>query len=312
MSLRALRTLHAIARHGSFARAGEVVGLTQSAVSLQVKALENEFGAPLFDRSKRLPELTPAGRIVLEKSAEVLALYDEIPAALGDERSLAGRLRLGAIQTSLSGVLPDALAALNRSHPRVRVHVSAGMSAELALQVAAGELDAAVVTEPVQPHPRGLVWTPLYQDRFWLVAPDGRRDRTPCGLLREHPFIRFDSKAWAGRVIDRELRRMRLEVREEMVLDSQEVILRMVEKGLGIAVIPMADDVRARLRLTCLPFGEPQLIRQVVLLERQDRRGGRLATTLAEAVTAAARASAADGSLTGKPDGGRSTTSGSH
>ena len=61
MSLRALRTLQAIARHGSFAAAGKAVGLTQSAVSLQVKALEEEFGAPLFDRSRRLPVLTEAG-----------------------------------------------------------------------------------------------------------------------------------------------------------------------------------------------------------------------------------------------------------
>ena len=62
MSLRALRTLQAIARHGSFAAAGKAVGLTQSAVSLQVKVLEEEFGAPLFDRSRRLPVLTEAGR----------------------------------------------------------------------------------------------------------------------------------------------------------------------------------------------------------------------------------------------------------
>ncbi|ACL61590.1 LysR family transcriptional regulator [Methylobacterium nodulans] len=284
MSLRALRTLHAIAQHGSFARAGEVVGLTQSAVSLQVKMLEEEFGARLFDRSRRLPRLTEAGRIVLEKSAEVLALYDQIASALSDEQSLAGRLRLGAVQTALSGVLPEALAALNQSHPRVRVHVSAGMSAELALRIAAGELDAAVTTEPVRPHPPDLVWTPLYEDRFWLIAPPGHDARSPRELLSELPFIRFDSHAWAGRVIDRELRRMRLDVREEMVLDSLEVILRMVEKGLGVAVVPLSDDVLATLRLTTLPFGEPQLIRRIVLLERQDCTGGRLSAALAQAV----------------------------
>jgi len=103
-------------------------------------------------------------------------------------------------------------------------------------------------------------------------------------LLSELPFIRFDSHAWAGRVIDRELRRMRLDVREEMVLDSQEVILRMVEKGLGVAVVPLSDDVLATLRLTTLPYGEPQLIRRIVLLERQDCSGGRLAAALAQAV----------------------------
>ncbi|PWC91127.1 LysR family transcriptional regulator [Azospirillum sp. TSO5] len=285
MSLRALRTLQAIARHGSFARAGEAVGLTQSAVSLQVKSLEEEFGAQLFDRSRRLPALTDAGRIVLEKSQEVLALYDQIATALGDEHSLAGRLKVGAIQTALSDVLPEALAALNRAHPRVRVHVAAGMSAELALKVAAGELDAAVTTEPVRPHPADLVWTPLYEDRFWLIAPSGNDHRSLRALLCELPFIRFDSRAWAGRMIDQELRRMRLDVREEMVLDSQEAILRMVEKGLGVAVAPLSDEVRSGLPLTCLPFGEPHMIRRIVLLERQDQSGGRLAAALARVIT---------------------------
>lgn len=296
MSLRALRTLHAIARHGSFARAGEVVGLTQSAVSLQIRALEKEFGAQLFDRSRRLPRLTPAGQIVLEKSAEVLALYDQIASALSDEQSLAGRLKLGVIHTALSGVVPDALAALNRSHPRVRVRVTAGMSVGLALQVAAGELDAAVTTEPVRPHPQNLVWRSLYEDHFWLVAPPGHENQSLRELLTALPFIRFDSQAWAGRVIDRELRRMRLEVRDEMVLDSQEVILKMVEKGLGVAVIPLSDDARANLQLTCLTFGEPQLTRQVVLLERQDRPVERLTTAFSDAVTKRARTSGSSAS----------------
>jgi DNA-binding transcriptional LysR family regulator len=130
--------------HGSFARAGEAVGLTQSAVSLQVKALEEEFRVTLFDRSRRVPRFTEAGKILLERSAEVLALYDQIAGALGDENSLTGRLKLGAIQTALSGVLPEALAALYQAHPRIRVHVAAGMSAELAMQIVAGEIDAAV------------------------------------------------------------------------------------------------------------------------------------------------------------------------
>ncbi|MBP6770563.1 MAG: LysR family transcriptional regulator, partial [Reyranella sp.] len=149
MSLRALRTLQAIARHGSFAGAGKAVGLTQSAVSLQVKALEEEFGAALFDRSRRLPVLTEAGRIVVARSAEVLALYDDIAAALGDGRSLAGRLRAGAVQTALAGVLPDALVALNRAHPRARGAVAGRLSAEMAEKGAAGERDAALTTRPV-------------------------------------------------------------------------------------------------------------------------------------------------------------------
>lgn len=284
MSLRALRTLRAIAQHGSFAKAGEAVGLTQSAVSLQVKALEEEFGAQLFDRSRRLPTLTEAGRIVLARAEEVLALYDRIPEALSDERSLSGRLRVGAIQTALSGPMPDALVDLRRAHPRLRVHVGAGMSAELATRVATGELDAAVTTEPVRPHPPDLIWTELYEDRFWLIAPPGLGHLDLRTLLADMPFIRFDARAWAGRMIARELRRHALKVQEEMVLDSQEVIIKMVERGLGVAVIPLSDSVLEHSSLACLPFGEPQMSRRVVLLERQDRPSRRLCSALAQAI----------------------------
>ncbi|MFC7706240.1 LysR family transcriptional regulator [Plastorhodobacter daqingensis] len=162
------------ARHGSFARAGEAVGLRQSAISLQVKGFEDEFGVRLFDHSRRRRSvLTEAGRIVLVKAEEILALYDQIEPALSDEQSLAGQLKLGAIQSALKGVLPAALAVLNREHPRVRVHVASGMSQDLATKVAAGDLDAAITSEPMRPHPQDLVWTPLYEDRFWIVAPPG-------------------------------------------------------------------------------------------------------------------------------------------
>ena len=230
MSLRAFRTLVAIARHRTFARAGEAIGLTQSAVSLQIKTLESEYNVQLFDRSRRQPVLTEAGNILLAQAEQVLALVDRIPDALSDEKKLVGRLRIGAIQTALSGPLPDALLALRAAHPRLRVHVSAGMSAELANRVAAGELDAAITTRPVRPHPAELTWTTLYEDRFWLLAPPDHAERDAVTLLDALPFIRFDAQAWAG-MIAAELRRIGVRVREEMVLDSAETIVRMVARG---------------------------------------------------------------------------------
>jgi DNA-binding transcriptional LysR family regulator len=180
--------------------------------------------------------------------------------------------------------MADALIRLYRAHPRLRVHVAAGMSSELASRVATGDLDAAVVTEPVKPHPVGLVWTPLYEENFWLIAPPGYEKRAPRDLLSDMPFIRFDSRAWAGRMIARELDRLAWTVREEMVLDSLAVIVRMVEKGLGVAVAPLSTQDLAVLNLTRLPFGEPQLRRRVVLLERQERASSRFCSALADAV----------------------------
>ena len=159
MSIRAFRILQAIARHGSFTRAGEAVGLTQSAVSLQVKGLEEEFGVRLLDRTRHRPVFTDAGMIVLAKAEEILALYDQIEPALSDEQSLAGRLRLGAIQSALNGILPQALAVLNREHPasprscRGR-HVSGSR-----FEGTGGELDVAITSEPVRPYPQDLIWS---------------------------------------------------------------------------------------------------------------------------------------------------------
>ncbi|UMO88375.1 LysR family transcriptional regulator [Pectobacterium sp. PL64] len=285
MSLKALRTLVAIAQYGSFARAAEAVCLTQSAVSLHVRSLEEDFKVSLFDRSRRIPVLTEAGHRAVEQARDILAQYDGIAAELGEGGELAGRLRIGAIQTALAGVLPAALAALRHAHPLLRVLVNSGMSAELAIRIDAGELDAAVTTEPVKPYPTGLVSTPLYQEGFWIVAPSALASLDARQLLQDHPFIRFDRRAWAGRTIDRELRRQRLRVHTDMELDSQDAIMQMVTSGLGVAVIPLSEREVSRLdNLLCIPFGEPQQQRRVVLLEREDRPATRLATALAEAI----------------------------
>lgn len=293
MSLRALRTLVAIARHGSFVRAAEAVCLTQSAVSLHVRALEQDFDAVLFDRSRRVPVLTDAGRRAVERAQEILDLYDGIGAELGAQGELHGRLRIGAINTALAGILPAALVALRERHPRLRVMVNAGMSAELALRVDAGELDAAITTEPVKPHPAGLVYQGLYREGFWVIAPPALAGSDVATLLRAHPFIRFDRRAWAGRTIDAELRRMRVDVQDGMELDSLQAIVHMVASGLGVAVVLLSERTRAALPgLVCLPFGTPQLERKVVLLEREERRAGRLARLLAETIRAEAGSAA--------------------
>lgn len=294
MSLRALRTLVAIAQYGSFARAAEAVHLTQSAVSLHVRRLEEEFNAPLFDRSKRLSVLTEAGHLAVERAQEILNLYDSIATDVGDGSELRGRLKLGVIQTALAGVLPSALAALSRQHPHLRVNVASGMSAELATRIDVGELDAAVTTEPVKPYPHGLISTPLYREGFSIIAPPGTDASDPRRLLQENPFIRFDRRAWAGRIIERELRRQRLTVQASMELDSHTAIIQMVSSGLGVAVMPLSLHDLANLHdVVCLPFGDPQLIRQVVLLERQDRPAGRLSGALIEAIRAQAESRSA-------------------
>jgi len=285
MSLRALRSLIAIAQHGSFARAADTVHLTQSAVSLHVKSLEEEFNAALFDRSRRLPVLTDAGHLAVERAHEIIALYDSIASDIGADNELRGRLKIGAIQTALAAPMPLALDALAAEHPHLRINVASGMSAELATRVEAGELDVAITTEPVKPYPYGLVSTTLYEEGFWIIAPSSCAGLDFRQLLQQLPFIRFDRRAWAGRTIDRALRRMRLRVKTSMELDSQDAIIQMVASGLGVSVVPLSSQHLEHLKhLDVQPFGSPQSTRRVVLLEQEERPLARLAAALAQAV----------------------------
>lgn len=285
MSLRALRTLLAIAQHGSFVQAAQSVHLTQSAVSLHIKSLEEEFNTSLFDRSRRLPVLTDAGHVAVERAREIIALYDSIASEIGGDNELRGRLKLGVIPTALTSILPQALAALGVEHPHVRITVASGMSAELATRLEAGDIDVAITTEPVKPHPYGLVSTTLYEEGFWIIAPSALAGMPTRQLLEQQPFIRFDRRAWAGRTIERELRRMRLRVQTTMELDSQEAIIQMVTQGLGVAVVPLSSRNLEQLRhLEIQAFGSPQRTRRVVLLEREDRPRARLAVALAKVI----------------------------
>jgi DNA-binding transcriptional LysR family regulator len=268
MSLRALRSFVAISRHGTFAAAAAALGLTQSAISLQMRGLESELRARLFDRTRRAPMLTAEGRALLARAAEIVALYDGLPAALSGPE-LAGTLVLGAVPTVLSGVLPDALVALRAEHPQVQVRVVAGLSAELAALVDRGEADAACVSEPAMRLAPGLTWRVFAQERLLVIAPPDAEGINDRELLARYPFIRFNRRAWAGRLIDAQLRRRSIAVNEAMELDSLEAIALMVSKGLGASIVPeRAAGVALPQHLVQRPFGRPPLMRKVGLVER--------------------------------------------
>ncbi len=287
MSLKALRTLVTIARHGTFARAADLLSLTPSAVSLHIKSLEDELQVSLFDRSRRQVVLTEAGQLAVARAEGILGAYDELADALASGPSLRGRLRLGAIHTVLARRLPKALLWIKTHHPQLHISVASGMSAELARRVEDGELDAAITTEPISPYPQSLVFTPLFADRFWAIASPELAGQSLPALLASQPFLRFDKRAWAGRQIEQELRRQHLQVSEQMELDSQEALACMAVMGLGVAIIPMADEDLQRLpAATCLPFGEPQLTRRVVLLEHEKSQRRHLSAVLKTALEA--------------------------
>lgn len=267
MNIRHLETLLAIADSGSFAAAADRVGVTQSAVSMQMKTLEEELGASLFDRTRRPPVLNETADGLLGRVRELVRLSEDIRAVAGGGTA-RGRLRLGIIPTAATGLVPAALARLAVRAPDLRIRVESGLSVDLVRRVAQGALDAAVVTETPRLE-RGLILNPIKEEPLVVAAPIGAPGRGDRDLLRTLPFVRFNRRTGVGRVIDTALRQRRIVVSEAMELDSIEAILAMVARGLGVAVAPagsITDGLRETVRT--VPFGDPPVRRRVALIER--------------------------------------------
>ncbi len=238
MSIRFVRTFIHVARLGSFSAAARALGMTQSTVSLQMKSLEEEMNAELFDRSERRPTINGRGHAFLERAEEVVRLYDQLGDAVSGYDDLAGSLKFGAVGSVVAGILPEALSRLREAHPDLQTRVVCGLSADLVVQVDCGDIDAAIVSDPPSPLAPNLVWTPIDEEPLVVIAAQENGQKRGRELLKEHPFIRFNRKAWAGRRIDRVLREQEIQVNEIMELDSLEAISLMVEQGLGVSLVP--------------------------------------------------------------------------
>lgn len=268
MKLEHLRTLVALAEHRTFADAGAAVGLSQSAVSLHVKALEESLGTPLLDRSHRPPVLNERGQALVEQARRMLQLCDEI-AGIASADSLVGSLSIGAVPTALGSILPPALKALRTAHPHLKIQVQSGLSGELATRLRAGMIDAALTTGPGRPV-AGLKLREIGREPLVVIAPAEAPQTRDAELLAAYPFIWFNRQTWAGSEIERLLAARAIEVAEEMEVDSLEAIVAMVGQGLGVAIVPQRlaappfpPDLKA------VPFGDPPATRTLAFLERR-------------------------------------------
>ncbi len=280
MSIRKLKALIAIADHGSLARAARVLNLTQSAISMQIGALEDEFGIRLFDRGRKPLQLTADGVALLERAREVVRLYDDLGESLATADRLSGRLVIGAIQGALISIIPRALARLAELHPRLAVRVTNGISETLTTQLMHGELDAAIISEPRR-LPDKLAWRPFASEPIMVIAPPGAPYASDAAALTSLPYIRYNRTFWVGRMIEAGLRSRGIALRAAMELDSQETIALMVRHGLGVSILPVCDtDLDVYANVTLLPFGEPPLYRRVGLAAARGSSKTRLAGAL--------------------------------
>jgi DNA-binding transcriptional LysR family regulator len=266
MDTRQLRTFVAIAEHGTFARAALIVNLTPSAVSQQVHSLEQELDTKLFNRDSRPPCLNLQGLRMLETAKLVLALVDETRGVLSGKQ-MTGTLNIGSVRTSTIGLLPRAIVALRQEFPELNVNLRVGMSSTLISDVNADRLDVAVVAEHSGVS-RDLLWSPFIREPLVVIAPPGTPPMPVQQLLETLPFVRFGSNVPLGAMINNELARLGIAVQDIAEIDTVPAIVECVAAGLGASIVPdIAVRENGRDMLT-LPFGEPQVFRQIGMIHR--------------------------------------------
>lgn len=243
MEIRQLRAFTAIAESGTFTAGAQRVHVTQAAVSMQIRQLEIELGAPLFIRAPRRVILTEAGEALLERARRILREHDvavaEIAELAGAER---GRLRVGSASAMVSAdPLPQILKELRERHPRADVTIVSGTSEALVRHILAGELDMAFVSLPVEA--RGIQTEGLSRDELVAIAsPQHRLARQKVisvFALAGEKLILGERGGNTRRLIDELFAEAGVQPVVAMELSRLSAIKRMVEEDMGVGVIPM-------------------------------------------------------------------------
>ena len=246
MDTRQLAAFCAVVERKSFSQAAERLGVTQPAVSLQIRSLENRLGMQLLDRSGRRVEPTEAGRRLYRSALRLLAQEEQLLAELGEEveGELAGRLELGASTGPGGTVIPVVLCQFQELHPEVHVALTVSDTQRIVEQVARRELELGVVGA-ARRH-RGVVFEPFFRDEVVLAVPRGHRfaDRTiSLDELQKEPIVLMQEGAGVRQVIDDELREAGVRLRDldvRLELGLQESARSAVLAGYGVTFISRA------------------------------------------------------------------------
>ena len=243
MDTRQLAAFCAVVERRSFSQAADRLGVTQPAVSLQVRALEKRLGAQLLDRSGRRVEPTEAGWQLYRGAQRMLALEDQIlvEVSSSSEGAIGGDLVLGASTGPAAVVVPVVLGEFQRQNPEVRVFLTVSDTHSVVERVAARELELGIVG--ASRRHRGVRFEPFFSDEVILVCPPGHRfggRSVTLDELRAEPLILMQEGAGVRQIIEDALRRQGVRFRDldvRLELGLQESVRRAVEAGYGVTFI---------------------------------------------------------------------------
>ena len=237
-----LTVFRAVAKHSSFSRAAQELLLTQPAVTQQIKALEEQFGHPLFDRGGGRVSLTPGGTALLPLAEQIKALSENAFAAVakayGQE---AGELSIGASQTIAQYLLPHFIATFLRTHPQVVITARSGNTDQMLAALLAGEINLALLEGPEQRTDVHI--EPFMRDHMVLVVPSSHEwagRRITLAQLQTEPLLTREFGSGSRRIVEQALADAGCKVKDmniRMELDSTEGLLNGVEAGLGVTFV---------------------------------------------------------------------------
>lgn len=237
MNIRFLESFVTVADSGSIAEAARRLNLTPAAVAQRLQALEQDLGHSLVTRVGRTVRPTAAGFAVLAHARGLIDGARDLRAIAAQDEP-AGQLRLGAIATALTGLLPGIIAQLRSAYPKIEYYIRPDASVNLYHGVLSGDLDAAVIVRPQFPMPKSTAWMTLREEPCVLIVPEDALEEDPLEMLGLYPFIRYDRNQWGGQIVERFLRERSLKVTEWLELDALDAIAGLVSRGLGVAIVP--------------------------------------------------------------------------
>ncbi|HVE49065.1 MAG TPA: LysR substrate-binding domain-containing protein [Casimicrobiaceae bacterium] len=274
MTFNELRYIVAVAQERNFGRAATKCSVSQPALSVAIQKLEEELGAPLFERGKSEVTVTTLGERIVEQAQRVLeeaARIREI--AQSGRNQLVGVLHLGVIFTVAPYLLPDLIPVLLERAPQMPLEIEENVTESLETSLKTGRIDAAIVALPFAPP--GVITTFLYEEPFQVVVPLGhkwakRKSVQPAELADEHTILLSVGHCFRDQVLDScpELNRPDARVTRT---NSLETVRNMVASGLGISVLPrdaLTPKYHSRL-VVPVPFARPAPTRRVALAARK-------------------------------------------
>jgi DNA-binding transcriptional LysR family regulator len=289
MDFEQLRTFLEVARHKSFSRAGEKLSLTQPAISAQIRSLETEVGAQLFDRSGGKVTFTAAGRLFEPFAEHCLECHQHILLAVGEmQRTPRGEVSISANESTCLYVLPQVFTQFKQQYSRVGLNIVRADRSRTLEAVLNREVDFGVVALPVKDARITSEW--IHKDELVLVATPSHA-LVGAGRLRmedvaRHPLL-LPKQGRQREQIDLLFSIRELKPTIGMELDSSELLKRFVAAGMGIGFAPKstiaADESAGVLKI--LPIEGVRLVRELALVFRKDKSLSRAAQSFLEIAT---------------------------